>query len=305
MGELATIRWFRERAMRTPNTLVGIGDDCAVLAADSRPTLATTDMLLDGTHFVLGECGPRRAGRKALAVNLSDIAAMGGTPTAALVSLGLPRRGAQRIAEELFLGMAPLAERHATPIVGGDTNAWDGPLVVSVTLLGVPGPHGPILRSGARPGDWLFVTGPLGGSIRGKHLDFEPRLAEAAQIQTRCRPTAMIDLSDGVALDLARLAEESGVGAEIDAEAMPIADAAREMNDGRDALAHALSDGEDFELLFAASPEDGARLVANPPVLGLARIGVCVRGSGVTLVERGRRRPLAATGFEHRYEDER
>src|SRR4051794_30722147 len=275
MGEFDTIRWIRERAARSPAVTVGIGDDCAVLRASDKPLLVTTDMLLDGSHFHLAEVGPHRVGRKALAVNLSDIAAMGGRPVAAVVSVGLPRRGARQLAEALFLGMQPLADAFATPLVGGDTNTWNGPLVLSLTVLGEPGPRGPILRSGARPGDWLLVTGPLGGSLSGKHLDFTPRVREALALQEHAPLHAMIDVSDGLAADVGHLCAESGCGAVLVAESIPVSAAARVMADGRSALEHALGDGEDFELAFAVSPEDGERLVRTQPVAGitLARVG--------------------------------
>src|SRR4051812_31424982 len=164
MGEFDHIAWIRQRTPSAVQVPVGPGVDCAVLALSAQHrVLATTDMLLEGSHFVLAEHGPRRIGRKAMAVNLSDIAAMGGKPFAAFVSVALPRSGTQGIAEELYLGMREMADAFGTAIAGGDTNTWNGGLVVSVTLLGEPGPQGPILRNGARPGDWLMVTGPLGG----------------------------------------------------------------------------------------------------------------------------------------------
>src|SRR5476651_886343 len=146
---------------------MGPGDDCALLAGSELPCLITTDMLLEGSHFRLAEAGPVRVGRKAMAVNLSDIAAMAGRPVAAVVSVGLPRTGGRVLAEELYLGMREVADAFDTAIVGGDTNSWDGPLVVNVTLLGEATPRGVVRRNEARPGDWLMVTGPLGGSILG------------------------------------------------------------------------------------------------------------------------------------------
>ena len=299
MGEFDYIRWLRQRVAANPRVEVGIGDDCAVVDLPTTKCLITTDMLLDGTHFRLAECGPRRVGRKVLAVNLSDIAAMGGRPTAAVVSLGLPRQGTGRIAEELFLGMEPLAQQFQVAIVGGDTNSWDGPLAVSITLLGEPGPCGPILRSGAKPGDWLLVTGPLGGSIRGKHFDFTPRVAEALELQKHCRPRAMIDVSDGLAADVGHLCEESGVGCVIVAERVPLGWA-----DGpRGGLDHALADGEDFELAFAVGPEEGRRLIATQPVPGitLTWIGEFTVALGLVLEQNGARGPIAATGYKHRF----
>src|SRR5271165_4360184 len=182
-GELAYIEWLRCRTPTDPRVLVGPGDDAAVLApTGASPLLVTTDMLLEGSCFRVHEAGPRLVGRKAMAVNLSDMAAMAGEPLAAVVSVGLPRAGGGELAPDLYLGMRELADAFATPIVGGDTNSWDGPLVISITLLGKATPRGTVLRSGARPGDWLVVTGPLGGSILGKHLTFVPRVREALEL---------------------------------------------------------------------------------------------------------------------------
>src|SRR6516164_2149642 len=165
-GEWAYIDWLRRRTPADPRVLIGPGDDTAALAlAPGAPCLVTTDMLLEGSCFRLAEDGPRRVGRKAMAVNLSDIAAMAGVPVAAVVSVGLPRQGGRELAEELYLGMREVADAFDTAIVGGDTNSWDGRLVLSVTLLGEATPRGVVRRSGARVGDRLLVTGPLGGSI--------------------------------------------------------------------------------------------------------------------------------------------
>src|SRR5262249_15830300 len=186
--------------------------------------LVTTDMLLDGSHFVLAEHGPRRVGRKAMAVNLSDIAAMGGKPIAAFVSVGLPRNHAAGIAEELHAGLREAADAFNAAIAGGDTNTWSGGLVVNVALIGEPGPQGPIPRRGASPGDWLLVTGPLGGSILGKHLDFTPRIREALALQEHVTLHAMIDISDGLSADAFHICEESGCGLVLFAEQVPISD---------------------------------------------------------------------------------
>src|SRR5260370_30245449 len=237
--------WLRRRTAPDPRVLLGPGDDTAVLrlAAD-RPCLITTDMLLDGSCFVLAEAGPRRVGRKAMAVNLSDIAAMAGQPVAAVVSVGLPRRQGLALAQELHAGLCEMADAFEVALVGGDTNSWDGPLVISVTLLGTPTGRGPVTRSGARPGDWLLTTGPLGGSILGKHLDFTPRVREACLLHDLADLHAMIDVSDGLAADVQHLCEESRCGAVLWAERIPISPAAQGMTDERSALEHALVDGE-------------------------------------------------------------
>jgi thiamine-monophosphate kinase len=238
-----------------------------------------------------------------MAVNLSDIAAMAGRPVAAVVSVGLPRQGGRALAEELYHGLRELADAFDTAVVGGDTNSWDGPLAISVTLLGEATERGPVTRAGARPGDWLLVTGPLGGSILGKHLDFTPRVREALQLHAAAPLHAMIDISDGLAADVGHLCDESRCGAVLRAEAIPVSDDAHRLNDGRPPLEHALGDGEDFELVLAVAPEDGRRLIEEQPVSGLslAHIGECV-DAGLWLEEGGVRRPLERRGYVHRIE---
>src|SRR5437764_3688164 len=167
-GEFEFIDWLRRRTPAAGRVLLGPGDDTAALAWPSgTPCLVTTDMLLEGSCFLLAEAGPRRVGRKAMAVNLSDIAAMAGKPVAAVVSVGLPRAGGRALAEELYLGLREVADAFDTAIIGGDTNTWDGPLVISVTLIGEATPRGAVRRTGARAGDWLLATGAFGGSILG------------------------------------------------------------------------------------------------------------------------------------------
>jgi len=308
-GEFAFIDWLRQRTPSAGRVLIGPGDDTAALAWPAAvPCLVTTDMLLEGSCFVLGEpgasaTGARRVGRKAMAVNLSDIAAMAGLPVAAVVSVGLPRRGGRALAEELYLGLREVADAFNTAIIGGDTNSWDGPLVINVTVLGEPTGRGPVRRNGARAGDWIFVTGPLGGSILGKHLDFTPRVREAVALHQQTMLHAMIDISDGLAADLAHLCQESGCGAVLDAEAIPIDPAAGRINDGRLPLEHALGDGEDFELLFTVAPADGLVLLERQPVpeVTLYRIGECVE-SGLWLQQDGQRRPLPPQGYVHMLE---
>jgi thiamine-monophosphate kinase len=308
MNELSFIRWLRQQTTSTDRVLVGLGDDAAVLRPGDRPLLVTTDMLLEGSCFRLMEAGAQRVGRKAMAVNLSDIAAMAGKPLAAVVSVGLPRAAGQHLAEQLYAGLREMADAFDTPIVGGDTNTWDDPLVINVTVLGEATARGPVTRGGARAGDWLFVTGPLGGSILGKHLDFTPRVREALRLHQLVDLHAMIDISDGLAIDLHRLCEESKCGAVLRAADIPIASAAHELKDNKTPLEHALGDGEDFELLFAVSPEDGRRLTdlwhqgpekdACTPI----HIGECVE-TGVWVETRtAERMPLPLVGYMHQFE---
>jgi thiamine-monophosphate kinase len=302
-GEFAYIDWLRKRTPPAANVLVGPGDDTAVLVPSNHPLLVTTDMLLDGSCFRLEEAGPFRVGRKAMAANLSDIAAMAGVPTAAVVSVGLPRSGGRDLAEQLYLGIREVADAFEVPLVGGDTNSWDGPLSISITLLGHATVRGPVLRSGACVGDWILVTGPLGGSILGHHLDFTPRVREALLLHEAADLNSMIDLSDGLAKDLHHICEESKCGAVLFAEAIPISDAARELTAkvGRSPLEHALTDGEDFELVFTVAADDGERLLKEQPIAGimLYRIGEIVE-EGYWIERDGAREVLDPRGYEHR-----
>lgn len=297
-GEFEYIRWLRDQTRSDSRVLIGPGDDCAALAPPAGPLLVTTDLLTEGVDFRLAEVGGRAVGRKAMGVNLSDIAAMAGVPVAAVVAVALPAGAGRQLAEELYHGLREMADRFNTPIVGGDTNTWAGGLVVTVTLFGEATARGPVRRDGARPGDWVFVTGPAGGSLLGRHLSPTPRVAEALALHAAADLHAMIDVSDGLAADLNHICEESGCGAVLFADAIPIHADARERakQTGMPPLQHALGDGEDFELIFTVSPADGARLLQLQ--LGVTRIGECVE-SGLWLEENGTRRPLAATGWTH------
>jgi thiamine-monophosphate kinase len=271
-------------------------------------------MLMDGTDFLISEIGPRRAGRKAMAANLSDIAAMAGVPVAAVVSVALPRNpvkgpGAgslpdttRAFAEELHQGFREMADEFDVSIVGGDTNSWSGPLVISVTAFGEATERGAVLRSGAKVGDWIFVTGPLGGSILGHHLDFRPRVREALALHAAVPIHAMCDISDGLSADLHHILEESHCGAVLDAAKIPVSEAARTLSrtSCKSPLQHALSDGEDFELVFTISRENGEKLLATPPILGLVQIGVCV-DAGYWLQDGDRRTKLEPAGWSHSF----
>jgi thiamine-monophosphate kinase len=301
MGEFSYIDWVRRQTPRDRRIRIGLGDDAAALDWPvGVPCLVTTDMLLDGSCFVLAEAGPRRVGRKAMAVNLSDIAAMSGRPVAAVVSVGLPRQGGRALAEELYWGLREMADRFNTALVGGDTNAWSGPLAISVTVLGEATSKGPVGRSGALPGDWLLVTGPLGGSILGKHLDFTPRIDEALALHAAAPVHAMIDVSDGLAADVWHICQESGCGAVLRSESIPISDEARSLRDHRPPLVHALEDGEDYELVFALAPDDARSLLAGQPISGitLSHVGECVE-AGLWLEAGSQRQALEPRGYEH------
>ena len=305
-GEFNLIRWIRENSRPNPDsTILGIGDDCAILRLSPGSDLVTTtDMLMDGRHFHLEQAGARAVGFKAMAVNISDIAAMAARPVAALVAVALPRKSATAVAQGLHAGMAEVAAAYGVSLIGGDTNAWDGPLVICVTLLGESTGRGPVRRAGARPGDLIYVTGPLGGSILGRHLRPAPLIAEALALNDAYPVHAMIDISDGLTSDLGHILDESGgVGALLDEESIPIHPEAVEMSrlDGRPALEHALNDGEDFELCVVLSPEDALDLEQRPiSPARLIRVGRIVSKPGVWMVDgSGQSRRLESAGFDH------
>jgi thiamine-monophosphate kinase len=300
------IRWLRDRLPPHPLLALGPGDDAAILRwGQNAQCMLTVDMLTEGIDFELSKVAAARVGRKALAVSLSDLAAMAARPLGALVALALPRDGALALAQQLYEGLIPLAEQYQLAIAGGDTNTWDGPLVISTTLVGEVTPSGPLLRGGAQPGDSIVVTGRFGGSLLGHQFDFEPRVQESLWLKSRYPLHAGIDVSDGLSLDLWRLAEESGCGAELDVRKIPLASAAferaRQLNDGSTALDHALGDGEDFELILAVPPQAAGEMVDQRPLeCGLTRIGRFVAERGLWQIdESGARSALTPRGFEH------
>ena len=304
MSERSLIDWLRDRITPTGFALVGPGDDAAVLAqAGDGRVVVTADAFLEGTHFQPDD-PPRKIGHKVIAASVSDIAAMGCVPTASLATVGVGRSRDDAFVRKLAEGMITSAERYGAPITGGDLTSWDEPLCISVTVLGRVAGAEPVLRSGAKPGDAIFITGTLGGSLLGRHLEAEPRIAEGLFLSREVRAHAMIDVSDGLSTDLGHIARESGAGAVVRAAAIPISDAAREFEkqDGRPALEHALHDGEDFELLFTVPADAAARLRDTWPFdTPLAEIGEITERD--VLLERpdGSRVPLAPQGFEHEW----
>ncbi len=276
--EEAFLAWLRERLGPAPGLDVGPGDDAAVLRLGDERCVVTSDLLAEGTDFLGGECPWSWVGRKALAVNLSDLAAMAARPRAAVVSLLLPRRHGLEIAQAMYEGLLELAAEFAVPIAGGDTNTWEGPVVISITALGEVTPHGSWLRSGARPGDRILVTGRFGGSRLGRQFHFVPRVREALELNARYEVHAAIDVSDGLSLDLWRMACASRCGAMLELDRVPISEDATRLaarpDDDRSALDHALADGEDFELILAASPPEAEQMLQDQPLdVPLACIG--------------------------------
>ena len=279
-----------------------IGDDAAVI--DNQ--IITVDMLTEGVDFILAETDPTWIGRKALAVNLSDIAAMGGVPRWVFMAVALPRTGAFKLAQQLLAGAKPLIDKYNLTLAGGDTNTWDGGLVISITVIGSATAKGVFCRSGGKAGDRILVTGKLGGSILRHQFFFEPRIDEALYLNEHYNIHSAIDISDGLTLDLHRLATESRLGATIFAEKIPIADDAVELSrhSGRLPLDHALSDGEDFELLFSLAPQEAERLLAAQPFqasgVTLYDIGELTAEVGLRMVTAGGiGKTLTPQGFEH------
>ncbi len=286
--EDAWIRAILPRFGADPRVKVGIGHDAAVVALDGRDLVLKTDTVVDGVDFRLERCGPEAAARKALAVNVSDLAAMAAVPRACVVSAVLPRSADFDLFDRLSCGLADAAREFHLAVVGGDTTVYDGPLVLTVALAGEPGPFGVVTRAGALVGDHVSVTGALGGSILGRHLTFAPRLREAHVLAEGRIPHAMMDVSDGLAADVPRLGDASGVGIDLVAEWIPVHDDARRMEGPLSPLAHALQDGEDFELLLAHAP------LAAEALASLAARGVTLHRIGTVTSERGRVRLVTA-----------
>lgn len=301
--EFDLIASVRKHAKANEHVVVGIGDDAAVLRGSSSDTLVATDMLMEGVHFIVDQTTPELIGRKSLAVNLSDIAAMAGTPTSAFVSVALPRRYGSEFAEHLMQGVQTLADEYQVALAGGDTNIWAGPLVVNVTVIGTAGPWGAVLRSGAQPGDVILVSGPLGGSIAGRHFTFQPRLKLARHIAQKVPIHAMIDISDGLISDLGHILDESGVGADVELDLVPIHSDVEGTLSKSKRLQHALGDGEDFELLICMSDSDAKSLAADWPFdVALTRVGRITQDPGCWGVDGdGRRQKLTNSGWEHRW----
>lgn len=300
--EFDLIQWIREQCPSAKANLIGIGDDTAILQPPlNSELLFATDMLMEGTHFTFPPATPERAGRKALAVNISDLAAMAGQPHSALISLALPKSRGPEFAKAVMQGIIDLAKEFSIQLIGGDTNSWDGPLVINVAIIGIAPASKSIKRSGAIPGDWIFVTGELGGSLTGHHLNFTPRVSEALILNQAVAIHSMVDLSDGLASDLQHILRESNVGALLDATSIPISSRVSENESKQTRLQHALSDGEDFELLFTVSPEDGKQLLSqNPLPTKITQIGeITSRQTAFIQHPDGSQTSLEDSGWKH------
>ena len=307
MNEVELIARLLPALPRNDSVVLAAGDDCAVLDLGAPDyVLFKTDAVVEGVHFTSGT-PPEKVGRKALARCLSDIAAMAGKPNSALVTLALPKNFSPEKVEAIYAGLNALAAEYGVAIVGGETTTSPGAMLISIALLGTVAKERCVLRSGAQAGDAIFVTGTLGGSLCGRHLDFEPRLAEARWLREHFEIHAMIDLSDGLASDLRHILKASQVGAELLAKAIPISRvaklAAKEESSAKPPLLAALTDGEDFELLFTAASKDAVPLLdawrEQFPNLALAVIGKITREPGLRMHDQHGVKTLTAHGYTH------
>jgi len=304
-SETTLVAWLQERfGANTQRVPIGIGDDMAAVRLDGSLVAVTADMLLDGVHFDTTQHRYEQIGHKAVACSLSDCAAMACEPRVATVSLALSSSMTMEDVQRLYEGMAQITDPFDCAIVGGDITSWTGKLAIDVAMLAEPmALRGPVRRSDARVGDTLYVSGPLGGSILGKHLDFTPRIELARRLADESDLHAMMDISDGLSIDLYRLCFASGCDAELQLDALErvISDAARTLSqqDGRSPLDHALNDGEDFELLVVGG------IVLTDAKLSLTPIGqMTPRASTETTTimacgPTGKRDPIEPQGYEH------
>jgi len=292
IGEFGLINRIKKSINTDASVIKGIGDDCAVLKLDrNKYQLFTCDMIVENTDFTLKD-GPFLIGRKSLAVSISDIAACAGLPRHCLVSLGISKNTSVEFVDEILKGMLSLAKKYSINLVGGDLSRARQ-LTIDVSLLGVVEKKNLVLRSGARIGDIIFVTGELGGSILGKHLRFTPRLKEARYLVKNFRVNSMIDISDGLTQDLGHILDESSTGAVIYEDLIPVSKQARNLND-------ALCGGEDFELLFTMSRLESRRLLAKGANDFKAIGEITHKRYGLRLVDkRGKEKLIKPKGYRH------
>ena len=317
LGEFGLIDRISHRVASSPSVPLGIGDDAAaLLPTPGTLTLITSDMLLEGVHFDLSCCDAHSLGRKSLAVNLSDLAAMGARPRQFLLSIALPAELSLEFIDGFMAGVMQQAERFGVTLVGGDTCASKGGLVISITALGEQRPELVVKRSGARAGDPIYLTGTVGDAAAGlrdlraglregflvaRQLDPQPRVAVGVALAEAGLASAMIDVSDGVLADLGHICELSCVGARLDLAALPLSREYRE-SCGADPFALALAGGEDYELLFCTPRGKEGETEALLAGLGVscARIGEVTEGSGVEpIAPDGSAYAPALRGFDH------
>lgn len=299
--EHSFLAYLRGRCRKLAQVTVGIGDDAAIIEPATGQQIACVDQIIDGVDFLSEKHSLKDIGYKSVAINLSDIAAMGGRPASILVTLSLPSQNSTQIAGEVYEGILEAVSEFNLAIAGGDISTYDGPLAVSVTLLGTVEKDRAFLRSGAQEGDAIMVSGAVGGSIRGRHLRPVPRLDLAQRLRESVKVTAAIDISDGLSLDLDRLCAASGVGAELDTDKIPVHQDAELLSEcsGRTPFQHAWSDGEDFELLITMSQQDADSLTNRELGTPLTQIGNIVGRTGLWQRQQGKLKRLSPQGYIH------
>ena len=314
LGEKKLIRQIRRLALGGPSVVMGIGDDCAVLRVPpGHELLVTTDFTIENVHFRRDWHPPELVGRRCLRRGLSDIAAMGGEPRAAFLSLAVGSGVPQKWLDRFLKGLLDLAGEFKVPLAGGDTAQSPAGIQADIVVVGSVPRGKAVLRSGAKPGEQIYVTGELGGAAAalarlaeskpvgvGSAQRFsgqyrpQARVAVGQSLRRRGLASAMIDLSDGLSTDLEHICQESHVGAEIEAEAIPRAEVARGKK--RVALELALHGGDDYELLFTSA----AAVPAQVAGVRVTRIGRTTKSAGMRLIGAdGKKQPLRAAGWEH------
>jgi len=318
-GEFALIRRLADvLGGASKGAVLGIGDDTAVLApSGAREILVTADALVEGVHFDRRYTPLEDLGWKSLAASVSDVAAMGGTPTSAVITLALDARWSPEDVERLYQGLSDCAAAYQVVIAGGDTTRSLSGAFINITLLGTVEPGHAVTRSGGRPGDWLGVTGVLGGARCGlealssglgegyplstKHfLRPQPSVAAGQWLARSLKATAMIDISDGLASELGHICDGSGTGCIV--EAVPVAEEARLWTEvhGHDAIDFALSSGEEYQLLFACPPEMAHSEIVQDCPVPIHWIGrLTAKDEARILVVDGRQETLEARGWDH------
>ena len=292
IGEFGLIERFRKLIKTDSSVIQGSGDDCAVLKWNKfNYQLFTCDMIVEDVDFTFKE-KPYFIGRKSLSIQISDIASCGGEPRYCVISLGLKPKTNVKFIDGLFKGMLDIAKKYHINIVGGDISK-SRKLTIDVSMLGVVEKKNLVLRKGAKKGDIIFVTGNLGGSIRGKHLNFTPRLKEARYLVKNFHVNAMIDISDGLVQDLGHILEQSGLGAVLYENLIPLAKEAGNLNE-------ALYMGEDFELLFTLPPKDARKIIHNKLAYFKPIGEITDKKQGLTLIDKNNKQiTIKHKGFRH------
>ena len=304
MRELDFIKWIKKQSKCKKPVLVGIGDDSAVIdVRNTKSFVITTDTLLDGTHFEQKKCSPKQIGRKAIASSISDIAAMGCKPVYALISISIPSSSSTEYCNQIYNGILDITNKYDVQIIGGDIVSGDCPLSINVTIIGTAAERKPVLRSGAKVGDIVMVTGKLGGSILGKHLQVEPRVDEGIILNKDFHVNSMIDISDGLLIDLHHILEESNVGAVIDEHCIPVSRDAIKLSrtTKKSPISHAMTDGEDYELLFTVTKTNAVKIARSKIFnIPLTEIGYIQKGNGLFVRDtNGGKRLVSPKGYEH------